>query len=162
MGVGNELKGDDAAGVIAARLLREGLEKSVDLTGRIVDATHSYYRAGRLLVIDAGAAPENFTGVLRSYTPAHVVIVDAAWLDSKPGAIQVVDPEQVNGFGASTHLQPLSILAQYLRNELACEVSILGIQAQSSSLGAGLSPDVLSSCHELATFVCQWVIESEK
>ncbi len=127
--------------------------------GQGVESTSSYLRAGRLLVIEAGSAPENFTGILRRFLPAHVLIVDAAWMEGKPGDVRVIHPEQVSGFSASTHIQPLSTLARYLRSELACEVSIIAIQAKNPSLGAAISPEVMVSCRDLTAFLSQFVRE---
>lgn len=67
-GIGNHLFGDDGVGVLMAR----------ELTAR----------AGRqadCLVLDAGTAPENFTGPLRRFRPDFVLLVDAAQLSAEPG-----------------------------------------------------------------------------
>jgi hydrogenase 3 maturation protease len=61
VGVGHELRGDDAAGVIAARLLKAVLADD-----------------DPVLVVEGGSAPENHTGPLRRFAPDLVLLVDTA------------------------------------------------------------------------------------
>lgn len=125
VGVGHELNGDDAAGIAVARSLA-GLP-----------APHN-----RLLVIDAGPAPENTTGLLRRFGPDLVLLVDAAQMGEPPGAIRWLDWRETDGISASTHTLPLHLLARYLVTELGCDVALLGIQPAANTLDAPLSPAV--------------------
>jgi len=127
VGIGNELNGDDAAGSMVARTLREkkGAE-DVD----------------RLLVIDAGVAPENITGELRTFNPGLIVFVDAADMGEAPGTVRWIGMEEIDGMSASTHRMPLSMLAKYLTLELGCDIVLLGIQPTSVEMGKGLSDPV--------------------
>src|SRR5512139_263168 len=111
LGVGNELNGDDGAGV---RVVRE-------LAARLPAAPG-------VLLIEAGVAPENFTGPLRRFRPDLVLEIDAAHLDREPGATSWVDWREADGLSASTHTLPPSVLAAYLTSELGCEVALVGIQ----------------------------------
>lgn len=125
VGVGNELRGDDAAGAILARALRP-------LTAR----------HGNLLVIDAGSAPENTSGLLRCFRPELVLLVDAAQMEAEPGAVRWLAWQATTGVGVSTHSLPLHIFASYLIAELGCKVALLGIQPADTSVGVPLSPVV--------------------
>ncbi|HQN05393.1 MAG TPA: hydrogenase maturation protease, partial [Anaerolineaceae bacterium] len=60
LGVGNELRGDDAAGVLAVRKLLKKKEKLDDV-----------------LIIEGAQAPENFTSVIRRFNPHLILIIDA-------------------------------------------------------------------------------------
>jgi hydrogenase 3 maturation protease len=122
VGIGHELCGDDAAGVVAARALR-----------RLVSA-HDW-----LLVIDAGPAPENSTGPLRRFAPDLVLLIDAAQMGAPPGAVQWVDWRSASGLSASTHTLPCATLGRYLVAQLGCEVALLGIQPAGTCIGARLS-----------------------
>jgi hydrogenase 3 maturation protease len=122
LGMGNELLSDDGAGIIVARALQ-----------RLV-SSHS-----RLLVIDAGPVPENFTGQLRRFKPDLVLIVDAAQLGEPAGTVRCVGWKSSSGFSGSTHSLPLHVLAGYLNAELGCEVLLLGIQPADISAGSRLS-----------------------
>lgn len=125
VGIGHELNGDDAAGIIVARELAPSLA-NVD----------------RLLVIDAGPAPENVTGSLRAFRPALVLLVDAAQMNEDPGTVRWLDWQETTGLSASTHTLPLHMLALYLTTELGCEVAVIGIQPFSNLFDEPLSPVV--------------------
>jgi hydrogenase 3 maturation protease len=122
VGVGHELRGDDAAGVVVVRQLSAVSRQPPDF-----------------LVIEGGHAPENCTGVLRQFRPDLVVLVDAAALGLAPGAIQLLSWEEIGGLSASTHTIPLHLLARYLMVELNCQVVLLGIQPLDTTLSEPLS-----------------------
>jgi hydrogenase 3 maturation protease len=140
LGVGNELNGDDAAGV---RVVRE-------LAARL-PATPG------VLLIDGGVAPENFSGPLRRFQPDLVLEVDAADLGEAPGTTRWVDWREADGLSASTHTLPPSVLADYLVSELGCEVSLIGIQPACLDLNAPLSPAVGRAVRQLADALCEWI-----
>ena len=127
MGIGNELNGDDAAGVLTTRLVRSLIEGKQYPKGRDVRADGSFFFGSHSVIIEAGLAPENFTGVLRRFRPDFILLLDAAQFGNEPGHVAVIDVDQAGGFGASTHLQPLATLAIFLRAELDCEIGLLGI-----------------------------------
>lgn len=128
VGIGHELRGDDAAGITIARELR--------------------MRSARwrhVLVIDVGPAPENHTGVLRRFGPRLVLLVDAAHMDLPAGAVRWLGFDDVDGVSASTHTLPVSVLARYLATEMNCDVALLGIQPATTVVGEPLSPAVRRS-----------------
>jgi len=135
LGIGNELYGDDGAGVALARsLARSGIDP------------------GKMQAFEAGPAPENFTGSLRKMNPSHVLMVDAANLGLEPGSIRVIDMEQITGAGFSTHTLPLHILADFIARE-GCRVVMLGIQPRDLSFGEGLSPEVSTAVTQLKNYL---------
>lgn len=123
VGMGHELRGDDAAGIEVARALRP--------------LAHQ-----QLLVIDAGHAPENHTGPIRRFAPELVLLVDAAQLGEAPGAVRWLAWQETTGLSASTHTMPPYVLARYLTAELNTHIALIGIQPADTSLGATLSPEV--------------------
>jgi len=102
------------------------------------------------LVLDGGLAPENFTGVLRRFRPDMLLLIDAVWFGNRPGAIMRLEGAQATGMGASTHLQPLSNLSQFLVREMGCEVHILGIQPMQMDFDQPMSAPVRRACRNLA------------
>jgi len=138
LGIGNELSGDDGAGVKIAEGLRNYQKDSAP---RISSETR--------LIISAGLAPENFTGQLRQFKPNLVIFIDAAELGSAPGTVEWLSWKDTVGMSGSTHSLPLSILAQYLVAEIGCEVHLLGIQAGSNSYGETLSLPVVRAANEV-------------
>jgi hydrogenase 3 maturation protease len=161
VGVGNSLKGDDAAGVLAARLLRKRLLKQHAGPGGAALTGASYFISDGCLVVEAGLAPENFTGVLRRFQPGLILVIDAVWMgDNEAAGFVVVLPiDQAEGFGASTHLQPLATLGGFLRHELDCAVWLVGIQPARLDFGSPVSPPVRRVCSQLAAWLA-WKCES--
>ncbi|MCD6409543.1 MAG: hydrogenase maturation peptidase HycI [Candidatus Verstraetearchaeota archaeon] len=118
--IGNEMRGDDGA----ALTLR-------DLP-----------RGERVVVIDCGPVPENFTGVVRRLKPTHVLLVDAVDFGGENGEIEIFDPHQLVMPSFSSHRMSLRLLSRYLESEVGARVILLGIQPKSLELGEGLSPEV--------------------
>ncbi len=138
VGIGHELRGDDIAGAEIAEMLRNSLQPAGPGPGH-----------DRLLVINAGPAPENCTGPLRRFQPDLVLLIDAAQMDEAPGAIRLLPWRETAGISASTHTLPLHVLAGYIAEEMACEVALLGIQPADTALGAPLSEPVHQAIHEI-------------
>lgn len=128
VGIGHELRGDDAAGVQIARALKT----------RLRGQKH-------LLVIEGGQAPENQTGLLRRFQPDLVLLVDAAQMNEFPGTVRWLPWQATMGLSASTHTLPPYMLAKYVTAEFGCEVALLGIQPANTTIGLPLSPVVQQS-----------------
>jgi hydrogenase 3 maturation protease len=111
LGIGSELYGDDAAGILVVRQLRAALGAQPDI-----------------LVIETGSVPENFTAPLRRFQPDLVVMIDAAQMGEPPGTVRWIEWADVEGFSASTHHLPPTAMASYLKSELGCQMVLLGIQ----------------------------------
>lgn len=133
LGIGHELRGDDAAGVIAARMLHNGV------------GTHP-----NLLIIEAGHAPENQTGVIRRFAPTLVVLIDAAQMGQSPGAVCWLDWRATTGVSGSSHTLPLHMIAAYLQLELGCDVALIGIQPAQTEFDQPLSTMVQTALDQLA------------
>ena len=131
VGVGNEQRRDDAAGIMAARRL-----------------SHIQFDQN-ILILEAGIAPENATAALRRFAPARVLLVDAAEMEEPAGTIRWEEMSEIAGMSASTHSLPLSMLADYLRLELGCEVALLGIQPAYNDYGEGVSEEVERAVGEI-------------
>ena len=138
LGIGNELNGDDAAGVLVARQIRANL------------APADLGPAGSLFVVEAGPSPESFTGPLRRFAPHLVVLVDAAELSEPPGTILCFDWRDAEGLSASTHTLPPSLLAKFLTREVGCGVLLVGIQAKSLELDGPVSAEVRAAVDVVA------------
>ena len=143
-GIGHELNGDDAAGLMVARaLLAQGSTSD------------------RLLVIDAGPAPENQTGVLRAFRPDLVLLVDAAQMNEAPGAVRWIDWQDTTGLSASTHTLPPYMLARFLVAEFGCAVALLGIQPLGNQIDAPLSPVVQQAVEAVVDGLAEALIPPE-
>jgi hydrogenase 3 maturation protease len=133
LGIGNELDGDDAAGMLVVRALQPLV---AGLAG--------------VRVIEAGTAPENFTGTLRRFAPDLVIAVDAAWLGLAAGRAAWLSAKDIDGVGALTHGLPLSMLGRYLTNELGCHFGILAIQVLDTGFGQAVTLPVAAAYRRVA------------
>lgn len=156
MGVGQELRGDDAAGVLVIRRLIELTSASARInfanSRTQTEQTESRPREEPLL-FEAGPLPESAAGPLRRYQPDWVVLIDAADMGEAAGAIRWLDPLQVEDFSGSTHAVPLGGFANYLSSELGCKVAVLGIQSKSLEFDSPVSDEVRRAIEEITTFL---------
>jgi hydrogenase maturation protease HycI len=123
LGVGHELRGDDAVGLAVAERLQ---------------ARH----APNWLVLAGGSAPENVTGILRRFHPDLVILVDAAELHARPGTIEWLDCSRIDGVSASTHTLPLSALGAFVGAETGATLGVLAVQPATDEVGTPLSPEL--------------------
>ena len=100
-----------------------------------------------------GTAPENLTGEIRRFNPTHLVIIDAADLNSEPGTITLMDPDSIGGTTFCTHSLPLKVMIDYLLDSFPCHVTIIGIQPKSLEVGASVSKEVLDAVESLAAML---------
>lgn len=132
VGIGNELNGDDAAGVEIIRRLKAHVSQSPNI-----------------LFVVGGSAPENQTATLRRFHPDLVLFIDAAEMQAAPGSIAWVAWQETDGLSASTHSLPPSVLAKFLISELNCSISLLAIQAQQLEIGREISDPVSRAIREI-------------
>ena len=130
VGIGNDLRGDDAFGPLLARRLR----------------------ARGLPAIDAGMAPENVTGPIRRAAPEVLLLADATDLGEPVGTVRLLGAEELAEGGTSTHDPSLTMLLAYLEaeSEHPLEVRFLAAQAGTRALGAAPSPALAAALAPLA------------
>ncbi len=145
VGIGSELWGDDAAGVQAARLLQSaGIQSEA------------------LLVLDTGPVPENFSGQLRRFQPEFILLIDAVRphpSNPVPGRIAWIELSDLEGVSALTHGMPLSVLGEYLVNQLHCAVGLLGVEGAGFDFGQPLSPPVRRAVKKIQKFFLDWIVK---
>ena len=134
LGAGSVLCGDDAAGMLVVELIQKAIGENTDC----------------LLPLAGSTAPENFSGVIRDYQPDLVFLIDAAYMHGTVGEIRFLDPAQIKGIDFSTHMLPLSILADYLSRETKAQVALIGIQPASTDFDTPPCAAVQTSCQVLA------------
>ena len=122
VGIGAELNGDDAIGLLTARKLKPIFSQRDDT-----------------LVLEGGALPESMSAPLRRFSPELVIFLDAADTANPPGTISIIEPQSIGGASFSTHAMPLSLLLQYLRDEINCETIIIGVQPELVEFGTAVS-----------------------
>jgi hydrogenase maturation protease HycI len=142
MGVGHELRGDDAAGVLVVRALQPHFAKSETI-----------------LVVEGGHAPENQTGRLRRFAPDLVLLIDAAEMAEPAGTVRCLAWSETGGMDAFTHTLPLNLIAQYIRMELACDVALIGIQPAQLDFGADLSRPIQASVNSVVHTLAEMLLD---
>ena len=138
VGIGSELRGDDAVGVVIINRLAEMATSA---------------GCPRFLFINGGSAPENILGEIRAFQPEIVVFIDAAVLGGAPGTIQVIDTslEKISGISFCTHSLPLTIVADYIRQIISCEIFVIGIEPGDMNFrpDCALTPPVAQAADEV-------------
>ncbi len=126
LGVGNDIRGDDAIGEeIAREFEREGWD-----------------------VEDCGTVPENFIPHIEVDVYEEVVIVDAANMELEPGEIRRVPRERLGVFTMSTHALPISLVMDFLDDKVG-KVTLIGIQPKDMSLKEGMTEELKKAKNEL-------------
>jgi hydrogenase 3 maturation protease len=136
LGIGNDSRGDDAAGVLCVR-------DAGKVWAISSEATTSNGRS--ILLLDGGETPESLTGPLRAFRPDLVILIDAVRGGGPPGTIFRIDPERISDEEVSTHRISLAMLVRYLETSLGTRVFFLGIEPVSTEWNAPLSPPVRTS-----------------
>jgi hydrogenase 3 maturation protease len=129
LGVGNRLRGDDGAGPMLIEQLRDRVP---------------------VQCIDGGVAPENYLGKIARLRPETVIIIDAVNFGGEPGKVRVLSPEQIGGGNFSTHAPALKLVCDYLRNDLAPTMIIIGIQPRQTDFNTPPSVQVQAAVRGLA------------
>lgn len=123
MGIGNILRGDDGIGPELVTILAEK----------------------GLRTVDAGTVPENHIRSVTRYDPDTVIIIDAVHLDREPGAVELLDRNDIEaGSGFTTHSLSPVLVMERLEEETGAGVFLLAIQPESIKFGAPLSSEVAS------------------
>src|SRR5512138_1158014 len=122
VGVGDDLDPVDRPGIDAARVIARE-------------------RIDGVAVFCAGTVPESVTGPLRKFRPGHVIFLDAADMGARPGTLAVIGPVQISGSLVSTHVLPLSVVMEYVRQETGAGVTLIGIQPELSRAGNDLTAE---------------------
>ena len=114
-GIGNDIRGDDAFGVLVAERLK-GLDNP------------------DVLVLNCGEVPENYTGKIANFKPDLVVLVDAVDFGGEVGEYIIADPEGTLGEAISTHGLPLKFVTQFMKTMVNAEFVLIGCQPGSTGL----------------------------
>ena len=127
--IGNDMRGDDAAGPIIAEKLKHEILSCPD-------------KYPNVTVVNAGTVPENYTGLIRSENPSHIIFVDAVEMGQDPGSLRLVYEDEIANYSISTHAMPLSFMIKYLKSFSDADVILVGIQPKSLEMFEGVSNEL--------------------
>ena len=149
LGLGSPLRRDDFVGVAVVRELR-----------RLLSEMGAWPR-DRLILLEAGSAPENVLGLVARARPSHVLIIDAADLGLPPGSAALLRPEEAGSAHLpSTHTLPVRFLCSYLASLTGAEMMVLGVQPKDLGFGEGLSQEVKAAVRKLAKTLAEALEEA--
>jgi hydrogenase 3 maturation protease len=136
LGVGNRLRGDDAAGaLICSRLSSPS-------------------------AVDCGDAPERFVGLAGDERVERVLLIDAAEFGGTVGEFAFLDSDDLTERFGTTHTSGLALLSRFIRGAYGKPVAVLGIQPGDTNLGAPVSTAVRDAIDEIAALlkgaISQW------
>lgn len=120
LGIGNRDRRDDGVGSLAA--------------ARLGART-------RAMVLDAGAAPENYLEKAARFGPDAVLLIDAVDFGGRAGELRLIAPEQIASAGVSTHAVSLRMAAQFLEARTGARIALLAIQPAEVEEDTGLSAE---------------------
>lgn len=134
--IGNIECGDDGLGPYLAKIIKDKVPYEV---------------------IDAGVAPENWTGVITRLKPDTIIIVDAICFEGEPGDVRIFSGEDLRSGKISTHDVSPKLLIEYLKEVTLADIYILGIKPESNKFGQPLSACVQKSLDKLVkALITSW------
>jgi len=134
VGIGNDLKGDDAVGPF------------------ICEQLNSKTCAG---LINAGTVPENYIQKIINRSPQNLLIIDAIDFGDAPGSIQLFKPEQLDTLIISTHTLSPSVFVDMICSHINVNAYFLGIQPAQVQIGQPMSPDVRQAALNLSRILIE-------
>lgn len=139
LGIGNELNGDDAAGILIVRNLKNKL--TID----------------KIQLIEGSIAPENYSAVIRKFMPDWIWLIDAAAFGEQPGNVQLFESSQIQSVGANTHRLSPDLLISFLQIDSNAKGFLIGIEPNMVDPFSEISPVVKNSIRETSKFLLHWL-----
>jgi len=130
-GIGNPIRTDDNVGLKIVEQLKGKLPKTVCL-------------------IEAETVPESHLLDIEQFTPTHVLLIDAAFLGLNPGQARLLEPEKIANYSAiTTHLLPLHIFCDYIKQATGAKIALLLVEPKSIEFGEGLTCELQEAADSL-------------
>ena len=123
-GIGNPIRNDDYIGVKIVHELKNKVSP-------------------RIQIYECETVPESFLEPIIEFNPTHVLLIDAAILGLKPGAIRLINPEQIINFSPITsHTLPLRVFCEFIKKTTKSKIALLLIEPKNTDFGEKISPEV--------------------
>jgi hydrogenase 3 maturation protease len=123
-GIGDLLRSDDYVGVKIVENLKGKVPANVCL-------------------LECETVPENYIFDIEKIKPTHILLIDAALLGLTPGETRLVPAEEIScGAAISSHVLPLRIFCEYLKQATGAKIGLLLVEPKTMELGEGLSGEV--------------------
>ena len=136
-GIGNPIRTDDYIGLKIIQNLQGKLPKTV-------------------LLLEAETVPESYLLDIEEFKPTHVLLIDAAFLGLNPGEASLVDAEKITDYSAiTTHLLPLRIFCEYVKQATGAKIALLLVEPKSMEFGEGLTVEVQAASERLTKILAE-------
>lgn len=162
LGIGNELREDDALGPVLIKKLSNTLNIPLDDDFPYDDyfqaqnnIKHTNPPKNKVTLLNTGSVPENYTGLIMKIKPSHIIILDAVNMNTNPGEIALVKKENISKLSISTHAMSLATLIRYLESQIKFKIILIGIQPEKMGLNIGLSSSVEESTNKINKILSQ-------
>ena len=130
-GIGNPIRTDDYVGLSIVEKLKSKVSKNVCL-------------------LECETVPESFLLDIEEFHPTHVMLIDAAFLGLNSGSARLVNAERISEFSTvTTHILPLRVFCDYVRQATGAKITLLLIEPKSTEFGEGLTDEVQSAAGQL-------------
>ena len=130
-GIGNPIRMDDYL----------GLKIIEQLKGKLRDT---------VLLLEAETVPESYLLDIEEFKPTHVLLIDAASLGLQPGEAILVNAEEIGDYSAiTTHLLPLNIFCEYVKQATGAKIALLLVEPKSMEFGEGLTVEIQAAAERL-------------
>jgi hydrogenase 3 maturation protease len=140
-GIGNPIRSDDYVGLRIVENLRGKVPETVCL-------------------LECETVPENYLSEIEKFKPTHILLVDAAFLELKPGESSLVDSERMMDYSAiSTHALPLKIFCEHLKKTTDGKIGLLLIEPKNIEFGEGLSVEVEVAAERLTKLLLELLVQ---
>ena len=127
IGLGNPLRGDDAAGLV------------------FLNRLHDLNQFKEAYFIEAGTNPENYLQQIVDCPASLVVFIDASKWGGQPGEIAWLSSDKIDTIAISTHAFSIKMVEEYLLSERQFEFRYLVIEPENMEMGEDLSKSVAKS-----------------
>ena len=124
VGLGNELRGDDLAGLVFIDALK----------------TKTVFNKSKFII--AGKNPENYLQEILISNPEAVVFIDAADWGGEPGDISFLEADTIASGDFSTHAYSIKLLEQFLSLNRPMDFVYIGIQPKNTDFGKEITLEV--------------------
>ena len=130
-GIGNPIRSDDYVGLTIVEKLKGKLPETVCL-------------------LECETVPESYLLDIEEFKPTHVLLIDAAFLGLNPGEARLVDVEKMGDFSSiTTHLLPLRVFCDYVKQATGAKIALLLIEPKSTEFNEDLTAEVQMSAEGL-------------
>ena len=132
IGIGNELRGDDAAGILLVQKIQDsGYQNSIIVYSN----------------------PENYLNKIANIRCNARLWIDVINWGAEPGDYKIFSTDEIGQYAISTHNFSPIVLVDYLNSLKDIPDFFLGIQPQKMGLGAKISVPVQDTVTKIANFI---------